>query len=150
MIPALFAGFCCAYLGIASLIRYWKDEKREYVLVTGKVVDSEESRSYHNGHRSTGYVPVIEYRYNSQVYRINHRVSSSKYGKNMEIVPNSKYHVGDPVELRVYADRPDYALINDKNNIRLPLYVGIPMTLLGAALLCVAVWKMAGSELALL
>ena len=142
MVPAFFAGFCCAYLGIALLIRYYKDEKREYVLVIGKVVQSVKSRSYHRGHHSVGYIPVIEYRYNNKVYQVNHRISSSKYGKNMEIVPNSKYHVGDTVELRVYVDQPEYALINDRNNILLPLYIGIPLTLLSAVALCAAIRMM--------
>ncbi len=60
----------------------------------------------------------------------------------MEIVPNSKYHVGDIVELRVYVDQPEYALINDRNNILLPLYIGIPLTLLSAVLLCAAILMM--------
>ncbi len=139
MVPAFFAGFCCAYLGIALLISYYRDEKREYALVTGKVVGSEKSRSYRRGYHGIGYIPVIEYRYNNRVYQVNHRVSSSRYGKNMEIVPNSKYHVGDTVELRVYVDQPDHALINDRNNILLPLYIGIPLTLLSAVLLCAAI-----------
>lgn len=58
---------------------------------------------------------------------------------NMEIVPNSKYHVGDEVEFRVYVDEPEHALINDRNNILLPLYIGIPLTLLSVVLLGVAV-----------
>ena len=142
MVPIFFAGFCCAYLGIAALISYYRDEKKEYVLVTGEVVASEKSQSYHRGHHSTGYTPVIEYRYNNQIYRVNHRVRSSKYGKNMEIVPNSKYHVGDKVELRVYVEKPGHALINDRNNILMPLYVGIPLTLLGGVLLCVGIFLM--------
>lgn len=142
MVPVFFASFCCAYLGIACLIIYHKDEKREYVLIMGKVVQSEKNRSYHKGHLSVGYIPVIEYRYNNQIYRVNHRVSSSKYGKNMKIVPNSKYHVGDIVELRVYVDQPGHALINDRNNILLPLYIGIPLTLLSAFLLCTAILMM--------
>ena len=49
----------------------------------------------------------------------------------MEIIPASKYRIGDKVELRVYIDKPEYALINDAGNIRLPLYVGIPVLLIG-------------------
>lgn len=139
MVPILFAGICCAYLGIACLISYYRDEKKEYVLVVGEVVRSDQSRSYHKGHHGIGYIPIIEYTYNGRLYQVQHRVSSSKYGKNMEIVPNSKYHIGDKVELRVYVDKPEYALINDRNNILLPLYVGIPLTLLGAALFYAAI-----------
>ncbi len=139
MVPVIFAGVCCAYLGIASLINYFRDEKKEYVLVVGEVVRSDKSQFYHKGYHGIGYIPVIEYSYKDKVYQVNHRVSSSKYGKNMEIVPNSKYHIGDKVELRVYVDEPEHALINDRNNILLPLYIGIPLTLLSAVLLCVAI-----------
>lgn len=139
MVPLIFAGFCCACLGIASLICYYKDEKNEYVLVTGKVVGMDQNRSYDDGLTTIGYTPVIEYYYHGRTYRVRHRVSSSKYGKNMKIVPNSKYHIGDPVELRVYVKNPEHALINDRNNILLPLYIGIPLTLLGAVLLGIAI-----------
>ncbi|XCP84836.1 DUF3592 domain-containing protein [Roseburia hominis] len=139
MVPIIFASICCAYLGIASLINYYRDEKKEYILVIGEVVRSDRNKFYHRGYHGIGYIPVIEYSYNNNVYQVNHRVSSSKYGKNMEIVPNSKYHIGDKVELRVYVDQPEHALINDRNNILLPLYVGIPLTLLSIVLLCVAI-----------
>lgn len=142
MIPLIFAIICCGYLGIALLINYYKDEKKEYLLVVGQVVRSDKSRSYHKGYHGIGYIPVIEYTYKDKIYEVNHRVSSSKYGKNMEIVPNSKYHIGDKVELRVYVDNPEHALINDRNNILLPLYIGIPLTLLSAVLLCVAIFLM--------
>lgn len=139
MLPIIFAGICCAYLGIALLTSYYKDEKKEYVLVVGKVVRSDKNRFYHKEYHGVGYIPVIEYCYKNKVYQVNHRVSSSKYGKNMEIVPNSKYHIGDKVELRVYVDEPEHALINDRKNILLPLYIGIPLTLLSAVLICAAI-----------
>lgn len=136
MMSLFFAFICCLCLGISSLITYYKDEKREYDLIIGKVVRIDESNK---GHHSIGYVPVIEYYYRNKVYQVNHRISSSKYGKNMEIVPGSKYHIGDEVELRVYVDKPEYAIVNDKNNIRLPLYIGVPLVLLSAVLLCVGI-----------
>lgn len=142
MFPLIFAGACCAYLGIACLISYYKDQKNEYVLVVGKVVGMAQNRSYHKGQHSVGYIPVVEYYYRGKAYQVDHRVSSSKYGKHMEIVPNSKYHIGDPVELRVYVDKPEHALINDRNNILLPLYIGIPLTILGTVLLCAALVMM--------
>lgn len=139
MMSLFFAFICCFCLGISLLIIYYKDEKREYDLIIGKVVRIDESKFYHKGHHGIGYAPVIEYYYRNKVYQVNHRISSSKYGKNMEIVPNSKYHIGDEVELRVYVDKPEYAIVNDKNNIRLPLYVGVPLVLLSAVLLCVGI-----------
>ena len=93
MVPLIFATICCAYLGLAFLVNYYKDEKKEYVLVVGQVVRSDRNQSYHKGYYGIGYIPVIEYSYQNKIYQVHHRVSSSKYGKNMEIVPNSKYHI---------------------------------------------------------
>ncbi len=142
MVPAIFAGICCAYIGISSLLAYYRDNKREYVLITGKVVRYDENQHYRNKNYWVGYIPIIEYSYQNKVYQKEHRVSSAKYGKNMEIVPNSKYNIGDEVELRVYVDNPEHALINDKNNILLPLYIGIPLTLLSIILFGVAISMM--------
>lgn len=66
----LFAFICCAYLGIASLGTYYKDEKREYELIIGKIVRIDKSKFYHKGHHGVGYVPVIEYCYRNKVYQV--------------------------------------------------------------------------------
>lgn len=131
MYKVLLFGFLLSVFGIMLLRQYYRDEKCPYDIVYGKIVDSQVSKAYYKGKHSIGYVPVIEYEYNGKTYRRNHRIESSKYGKNMEIIPASKYRIGDEVELRVYIDKPEYALINDKGNIRLPLYVGIPVLLIG-------------------
>ncbi|MGF0033241.1 hypothetical protein ACQRBN_09770 [Bariatricus sp. SGI.154] len=67
------------------------------------------------------------------------KLQSSKYGKGMEIIPASKYREGDMVELRVYIDKPEYAIVNDEKNIKLPLYLGIPLTLLGIGIFVIAI-----------
>lgn len=128
--PLLF-GIFSAFIGLMLLRQYYRDEKRKYDIIYGKIIQNKESETFYKGKKSIGYIPVIEYRYNGKTYCRNHRVESSKYGKGMKIVPNSKYRIGDEVEIRVYVDEPEYALINDVNNIRLPLYVGIPLTIIG-------------------
>lgn len=134
----LFAG-CLTCLGVISLRNYYNDQKKEYVILWGKVVEQKKSQRYHKGKTSIGYVPVFEYKYNGKVYQTEHRVQSSKYGKGMEIVPASKYREGDTVELRVYIDKPEYAIVNDEKNIKLPLYLGIPLTLLGIGIFVIAI-----------
>jgi len=133
--------FACGllYIGIMSLRNYYQDQKKEYVVTLGKVVEQKERQHYRRGMSTTGFVPVFEYTYNGKVYQKEHRVESSKYGKGMKIVPASKYKEGDSVELRVYIDNPEYAIVNDEKNIKLPLYLGVPLTILGGALLVVAI-----------
>ncbi len=135
----LFFAACLLFIGIMCLVNYRRDQKREYVIVCGRVVGQETRRRYRRGMHTVGFTPVFEYTYGGRVYRCGHRVESSKYGKGMKIVPASRYKEGDTVELRVYTDDPAYALVNDKNNIRLPLYMGVPLTVLGCALLGTAV-----------
>lgn len=43
------------------------------------------------------------------------------------------------MELRVYVDDPAYALVNDPRNIKLPLYIGLPLTVVGFVLLIIGI-----------
>lgn len=139
MMRLLLLGICLTYLGIFSLKRYHDDQKKDYVIVPGIVVRLDKTQRCHRGFSSTGFVPVFEYTYNGTVYQKEHRVQSSKYGKGMNIVPASKYRPGDAVELRVYTNCPEYAIINEAKNIKSPLYLGIPLTISGPLLSIAAV-----------
>ncbi len=139
MLEIILFACCLLYIGIMALRNYYQDQKKEYVVTLGKVVEQKERQHSRKGRSTTGFVPVFEYTYNGKVYRKEHRVESSKYGKGMKIVPASKYKEGDLVELRVYTDNPEYAIVNDEKNIKLPLYLGVPLTVLGGVLLVVAI-----------
>lgn len=125
-------------MGIAGIYIYFRDERREYTIVTGQVIDMEKNTETHNGHMHINYSPVIEYTFEGETFVTLHRVSSSKYGKGMEIVPASKYKVGDFVDLRVYAENPEYALVRDKNNLLMPLYTGLVMTAISRVMFWIA------------
>ena len=139
MIRPLLLGICLTCLGIFSLKRYHDDQKKDYVIVPGIVVRLDKTQKCHRGFSSIGFVPVFEYTYRGTVYQKEHRVQSSKYGKGMGLVPASKYRPGDSVELRVYTDHPEYAIINESKNIKSPLYLGIPLTISGPLLAIAAV-----------
>lgn len=137
----LLFGILVIALGIGCLRNYYTDQRREYEIVYGKVIRLEWRAGRKAGSKisTVGYTPVFEYEYRGQVYQKEHRVESSKYGKGMKIEPASKYKEGDIVELRVYVDEPEYALANDEKNIKMPLYLGVPITLVGIAVLVIAV-----------
>ena len=126
---------CFLCLGIVWLWLYFRDERREYILLYGRVIRYDLKKKI-TAERfiKRSYVPVFEYEYAGKTYQKRHRISSFRYGKGMKPEPNFKYKIGDTVELRVYKEAPDYALLNDTHNIRLPLYVGIPLIFAGAIL----------------
>lgn len=137
----LLFGMALICLGFFSLKNYYDDQRKEYAIVCGRVIrmDKKHNYNYSSKMSTTGFVPVFEYIWNGKVYQKEHRIESSKYGKGMEIVPASKYKEGDSVELRVYLDNPEYAIVNDEKNIKLPLYFGIPAVGLGLVCLGVSV-----------
>lgn len=61
--------------------------------------------------------------YNNKTFRVAHRISS--------FTPNCTYKVNDVVELRVYEDKPDKAIVNSKKNLIMPLVSGISSIILG-------------------
>lgn len=69
------------------------------------------------------YTPIFEYQYNNKIFRVEHRISS--------FTPNCTYKVDDVVELRVYEDKPDKAIVNSKKNLIMPLVSGISSIILG-------------------
>ena len=133
-------GIVIFYFGIRGLMQYLKENKN-YITTTATIVRYEKSHNYRNHMNTTSYTPIFEYKYNGRVYEEEHRVSSAKYGKGMSIVPASKYNIGDTVQIRVYDDgKTVYAAIDDKNNIKMPLYIGIVFTILGAVLIGMGIY----------
>ena len=110
----------CSFTGV-----YIWERCRKYTAVQGRIADvilTTPRREFF-----FGYVPIIEYKFNSRTYRTRHRVMTPK--------PSKKYLAGDIVQLRVYDGRPDDAIIDGPGNLRLPLLGGIAFMAAGAALL---------------
>ncbi len=138
----LIFGVALLYFGIRALIQYF-NESKNYTVTTAVVVDYVKNIDNNNQNRMgyIRYTPVFEYTYNGKTYREEHRVSSSKYSKGMGIVPASKYSIGDTVEVRVYEKGEKVrAVINDENNIKLPLRVGVPFTIAGIVLVAAGIY----------
>lgn len=142
-IALIIFGASMLYIGIRALIQYVHETKHSYVTTTATIVESKKSM-HHNAHSHAGYIgytPVFEYTYNGRTYREEHRVTSSKYNKDMDIVPASKYKIGDTVEVRVYDKNGKvYAVINDEKNIKSTLYIGLPLTIIGGIFVAVGIY----------
>lgn len=120
----LIVGIALVIFGICFLITFSKEKAKKYALVKGKVIEVIKSV----GVNRTGvtYTPVFEYQYNNKTYRVEHRISSP--------TPNFTYKVNDIVELRVYEDKPDKAIANNKKNLKVPLVLGTSFIILGVVL----------------
>lgn len=119
----LIMGMALVIFGICFLITFRKEKVKRHILVQGKVI--EVTKSLGVGVRTKGftYTPIFEYQYNNKTFRVEHRISS--------FTPNCTYKVDDVVELRVYEDKPDKAIVNSKKNLILPLVSGISSIILG-------------------
>ena len=132
-IHLLLIGIFTILLGIWMLRVYFKESKKEYTLVQGRIMEVPKHPGPYFGPRSYGrytHTPSIEYQYGGLTYTTEHRISAP--------TPELTYKVNDLVELRVYEDKPDKAIVNSRRNILLPLICGIGLCLLGAVLLIVS------------
>ena len=127
-------------IGYKGLKTYLFNRKLDYVIVPGKVVEHEKSTEKRGKKTSITYTPIFEYYYNGQTRRARHIISSSRFNKKLEVVPGSKYEVGDEVELRVYVNAPDYAVVNTNSSVKFSLYLGVVATLGGILMLAEGIY----------
>lgn len=122
----LILGIVFVILGIYFIITFLKEKAEKYSLVQGKIVQILKSR----GRNGFSYTPIIEYQYEGNTYKTEHRISASN--------PKWTYDVNDRVELRVYEHKPDKAIINSTRNIYAPLVIGICILIIGGTLIFVS------------
>lgn len=70
---------------------------------------------------------------------INITIKHIKLSIGFHLLHLSTYKVNDIVDLRVYEDKPDKAIINSKNNLIAPLILGVSFIILGVVLLIIFV-----------
>lgn len=115
----LILGVGLIIFGICFTVTFFKEQTKEYIIVQGKIADVQKTHSPTSHYY--GYISVIEYTYNGKTYQTEHRIRT----------PKPKYKVNDIVELRIYKDKPDKALINSKINIYAPIAIGVPIAVIG-------------------
>lgn len=134
----LIFGAVALYIGLSGVRQHLRNRNREYTLVYGKIIDQQREMHTSRGKTFVEFTPIFEYFFNGRTYQGKHIISSSKYGKGLELVPASKYEVGTEVELRVFLDDPSEAVINTESNVKFPLVMGVIATCVGVALICVS------------
>lgn len=125
----LILGIALVIFGICFLISFIKEKTKRNTLVQGKVIQV--IKNIGVSKKGLTYTPIFEYKYNNKTYKVEHRISSP--------TPDCTYKVNDIVDLRVYEDKPDKAIINSKNNLIAPLILGVSFIILGVVLLIVFV-----------
>lgn len=136
--------------GLYAVWIYIKDSRKSYQIVPGKIVDFKA----HMGHKGTkGFTTIFEYYYQGVTYTAERNINGAKYSKNSDIVegtpkiyytknrsivPNSKYKIGDSIEVRVYESEPERAVINTKSDVFLPLIMGGVFILIGVLILTIS------------
>ena len=133
-------GVVALSIGYKGLKTYLFNRRLDYVIVHGKVAELEKSIEKRGKKTSITYTPIFEYYYKGQIRRSKHIISSSRFNRNREIVPGSKYEVGDEVELRVYEDSPDYAVVNTNANVKFSLYMGAITAIAGLLMLAAGIY----------
>lgn len=128
MIYLRILGMGLIIFGIAFIGTFIKEKVSKFVLVKGKIVD--DIRAIGPQGRGFEHTPVIEYQYKNTIYRTNNRISTPKSSK--------KYEIGTVVELKIYENKPDKAIINDKINESLPLILGISVLIIGVVLVFIS------------
>ena len=132
----LMVGMALVIFGICFLVTFCKEKAKRYIVVQGKVIEVVKSLGVGKGFT---YTPIFEYQYNNKTFRVAHRISS--------FTPNCTYKVNDVVELRVYEDKPDKAIVNSKKNLIMPLVSGISSIILGIVFVILYMLYLSNSQI---
>lgn len=115
--------------GICFILTFINEKYKEHFIIKGRIIEIIKSNSPNP--KYYGYTPIIEYQYDNKTYQVEHRITTAN--------KNHKYKVNDIVELRVYKDKPDKALINSKVNLLLPFIIGLPLIIVGSLMLIMSI-----------
>ncbi|WP_297406516.1 DUF3592 domain-containing protein [uncultured Cetobacterium sp.] len=121
LIPQLF--FLIFFLiGLFLIKKYFSDKKSIYEIILGTVIEIKEniSKGTSNGHsyKRIYYSPIFEYIYKENSYQIGHAINTNINGK-------STFFIGQKVELRIYPNTPDKAILNTNFSTNILLYAGL-------------------------
>ncbi|HIF9083704.1 TPA: hypothetical protein ACX6PR_003056 [Photobacterium damselae] len=126
VIPFIFIGmyipevffFIFFMAAVFLIIKYFQSRNRDYTLVQGSVVAIKENISKDMDGKKVHYAPVFAYDYEGKSYIVEHPVNINVQGRSL-------FTVGQKVDLRVYQDAPDQAMLNSHFTTHILLYAGL-------------------------
>ena len=103
--------FCFLRNSLKILLKYFRDERRDYDIVSGTIVEIEEQRSHSSRHGTrVRFYAVYRFSYGGKSYRRYGYRLPARLGPGLKPVPGGKMAVGDPVQVRVYRPEGDEKL----------------------------------------
>ena len=131
----IFLPFCFLRNSVRTLLQYFGDQKREYVIVTGSIVEIEKQvHKKAKGGWNIRFYAIYRFSYDGKSYRRYGYRLPARLGPGLKPVAGTKLAVGDPVQVRVYLP------VRDKLECRIEepwffwkarLWVHIPAILIG-------------------
>ena len=99
----IFLPFCFLRNSAKILLKYFRDQKREYEIVTGSVAEIEKQvhKKAKGGHDIRFYA-IYRFSHGGKSYRRYGYRLPARLGPGLKPVAGTKLAVGDPIQVRVY------------------------------------------------
>ena len=99
----IFLPFCFLRGSIKILIKYFRDQKRDYEVVNGSVAEIEKQvHKKAKGGWKISYYIVYRFTYGGKSYRRYGYRLPMRIGSALKPAPRTKLAAGDPIQIRVY------------------------------------------------
>ena len=99
----IYLPFCFLRNSARTLIQYFRDQKREYEVVTGSVAEIEKQvHKKAKGGYHVRFYAVYRFSYGGKSYRRYGYRLPARLGPGLRPVAGTKLAVGDPIQVRVY------------------------------------------------
>ena len=107
----IYLPFCFLRNSARILIKYFRDQKREYDIVTGSIVEIEKQvHKKAKGGYNIRFYAIYRFSYGGKSYRRYGYRLPARLGPGLKPVAGTKRAVGDPVQVRVYRPEGDEKL----------------------------------------
>lgn len=99
----IYLPFCFLRGSAKVLIKYFRDQKREYEVVTGSVAEIEKQvHKKAKGGWKISFYAVYRFSYGGKSYRRYSYRLPFRIGSDLKPAPRTKLAVGDPIQVRIY------------------------------------------------
>ena len=103
--------FCFLRNSLKILLKYFRDERRDYKIVTGSIVEIEKQvHKRAKGGWNVRFYAVYRFSYGGKSYRRYGYRLPARIGPGLRPVPGGSMAVGDAVQVRVYRPEGDQKL----------------------------------------
>ena len=131
----IFLPFCFLRGSIKVLIKYFRDQKRDYEIVTGSIAEIEKQvHKKAKGGYNIRFYAIYRFAYGGKSYRRYGYRLPVRLGPDLKPAAGTKLAVGDPVQVRIYLPVGDQLECRIEEPFffwKARLWVHIPVILVG-------------------